>query len=186
MPDGVAAILRHILATYDNDPKWRGADFARVKNISNTQVGDVGQEFVVALCEKYGFDTKLPTDHRGRTRRQNPWDIKINGVTFEVKTATEDVKGAFQFNHIRYHRLYDAILCIGISPNEMIRFDAWRKATVATGGAGHLVTMDKGSSATWKLTKRTDSLRPISDVESRIEDMTREFRATADRSNRAC
>ena len=185
MADGVAAILKRILATYDNDPKWRGADFARVKNISNTQVGDVGQDFVVALCEKYGFETELPTDNRGRTRRQNPWDIKINGVTFEVKTATEDVKGAFQFNHIRYHRPYDAILCIGISPNDIL-FDAWRKATVATGGAGHLVTMDKGSSATWKLTKRTDSLRHISDFESRIEDMTREFDGSTDRNSRKC
>ena len=57
MADGVAAILKRILATYDNDPKWRGADFACVKNISNTQVGDVGQDFVVALCEKYDFES---------------------------------------------------------------------------------------------------------------------------------
>ena len=98
--------------------------------------------------------------------------------------ATEDVKGAFQFNHIRYHRPYDAILCVGIAPNDIL-FDAWPKATVATGGAGRLVTMDKGSSATWKLTKRADSLRPISEFEGRIADMARKSSEPADRSNRA-
>ena len=164
-------ILKGILENYDNNPKWRGSDFERVKNISNTQVGDVGQDFVVQLCEIYGLSIDLPTNDQGKARRQNPWDIKINGVTFEIKTATEDVRRAFQFNHIRYHRNYDALLCLGISPND-IRFDAWPKATIATGGAGNLVTMDKGSSATWKLTKRIDSLRPISEFEYRIYDLT--------------
>lgn len=178
MPDDVAAMLRRILDAYDNDPKWRGADFERVKNISNTQVGDVGQDLVVALCKKCGFEVERPTGERGQTKRQYPWDIKICGVTFEVKTATEDVKGAFQFNHIRYHRSYDALLCIGISPNDIL-FDAWPKATVATGKAGRLVTMDKGSSATWKLTKRPDGLRPISNFQSHLDDLTRTLAAAS-------
>lgn len=169
-----AAILKGILDTYDNNPKWRGSDFERVKNISNTQVGDVGQDFIVALCAAYHLNIELPTNKQGKARRQSPWDINIDGATFEVKTATEDVKSAFQFNHIRYHRDYDALLCLGISPND-IRFDAWPKATVTTGGAGRLVTMDKGSSATWKLTKRIEGLRPISEFESRIRDLTRDF-----------
>ena len=172
MPDDDAAILRRILDSYHNDPKWRGADFERIKYISNTQVGDVGQDLVVALCKKYGFEVELPTG------RQHPWDIKICGVTFEVKTATEDVKGAFQFNHIRHHRAYDALLCVGISPDDIL-FDAWSKATVATGGAGRLVTMDKGSSATWKLTKRPDSLRPISNFQSHLDDLTRTLAAAS-------
>lgn len=169
-----AVILKGILDSYDNNPKWRGSDFERVKHISNTQVGDVGQDFIVALCAACNLSIDLPTNKQGAARRQSPWDIKIDGVTFEVKTATEDVKEAFQFNHIRYHRNYDALLCLGIAPND-IRFDAWPKATVTTGGAGHLVTMDKGSSATWKLTKRTESLRPISEFEDLIHDLTRDL-----------
>lgn len=88
----------------------------------------------------------------------------------KLKTATEDVKGSFQFNHIRYHRTYDALLCVGISP-ESVSFDTWSKADVATGNAGHLVPMDRGTSATYKLTKRAAQLRPILDFEDRLLDL---------------
>lgn len=174
MPDVAhATILKRILETYGNDPKWRRSDFERVKVISNTKVGDVGQDFVAALCRVCCLPFELPTNETGRARRQSAWDIMINGTTFEVKTATEDVRGAFQFNHIRLHRSYDAVFCLGISPND-IYFDAWPKATVVTNGAGHLVTMDKGSSATWKLTKRIDELKPIREFEGHIKSLTRD------------
>lgn len=94
----------------------------------------------------------------------------MEGVTFELKTATEDVHNAFQFNHIRYHRQYDGLLCVGVAP-ESIFFDAWSKAAVVTGRAGHLVTMDRGSSATHKLTKRAGQLRPIAEFEDRVLDL---------------
>lgn len=48
--------------------------------------------------------------------------MRIEGASFELKMATEDVHGSFQFNHIRYHRPYDALLCLGIAP-ENILFD---------------------------------------------------------------
>lgn len=165
------ALLKEVLGRHRNPSKWDGAAFERIKHISNTQVGDVGQDFVSEICSRSGLALELPRTDEGQPRRQHPWDMKINGITFEVKTATEDVKNAFQFNHIRYHRQYDALLCIGISPND-IRFDAWLKETVAIGGAGHLVTMDKGSSATWKLTKRPSQLRTIVEFDHRIAELT--------------
>ena len=167
-----SSLLTEILGRYRNPSKWDGSVFERIKHISNTQVGDVGQDFISEVCRRSGLRLELPTTEEGQPRRQNPWDMKINGVTFEVKTATEDVKNAFQFNHVRYHRQYDALLCVGISPNS-ICFDAWLKSTVATGGAGHLVTMDKGSSATWKLTKRATQLRPIAEFEQHIAALTK-------------
>lgn len=166
------SLLKDVLGRHHNPSKWDGAAFERIKHISNTQVGDVGQDFVSEICSRSGLALALPRTDEGQPRRQHPWDMKINGITFEVKTATEDVKNAFQFNHIRYHRQYDALLCIGISPNN-IHFGAWLKSTVATGGAGRLVTMDKGSSATWKLTKRATQLRPIGEFNQRIAELTR-------------
>jgi len=71
-------------------------------------------------------------------------------VTFELKTATEDIGGSFQFNHLRYHREYDAVLCIGIAPSD-IYMGSWTKADVATGAAGKLVSMEKGANASYKL-----------------------------------
>ena len=163
-------ILQEVLAKYSNHPKWNFASFERVKLISNMHVGDVGQDFLKELCEKLQFKYEpSPEGKRG------PWDANINKVSFEIKTATEDKSGNFQFNHVRLHRKYDALLCLGISPND-ICFGYWTKGEVTTEKAGHLVTMDKGSSATWKLTKKTKQLFPIQEFEKRIGDFTKELK----------
>jgi len=159
-----AAILLGVLERYADADKWVGQPFEPVKRLSNTKVGDVGQDFVEALCNELGFDCEFPTNTKGVRARTHPWDVRIEGCNFELKTATEDVSGAFQFNHIRYHREYDALLCIGIAPGDIF-MGAWSKAEVATGKAGRLVSMDKGSSATHKLTKRPEHLKPISEFE---------------------
>ncbi|MBC6403007.1 MAG: hypothetical protein GDA39_02590 [Hyphomonadaceae bacterium] len=109
-------VLRDVLATYADADKWCGQPFERIRRIPNTKVGDVGQDFVEALCREYGLDCTFPEKDDGTRMRQSPWDIRIEEKTFELKTASEDVSGSFQFNHIRYHREYDALLCIGIAP----------------------------------------------------------------------
>ena len=159
-----STILREVLSDFAEASKWIGAPFEHVKRLSNTKVGDVGQEFIARLCREHEVTPEFPTDAKGKRRRTHPWDIRICGVSYELKTATEDVSGSFQFNHIRYHRDYGALLCLGIAP-DAIWFRAWRKGDVATGVAGKLVSMDKGSSATWKLTKKPADLRPISEFQ---------------------
>lgn len=165
-----ARILEQILTRYEDADKWVGARFEKIKRLSNTKIGDVGQDFIEELCTQIGFECQFPHDGQGQRKRTSPWDIEIEKVTFELKTATEDTNGNFQFNHVRYHRQYDALLCVGISPEE-IRFDAWSKADVATGKAGTLVGMDKDTSATHKLTKRGHQLRHIDEFEDRILDI---------------
>ena len=167
LPDA-EAILLEVLTSYSDADKWVGAPFEAIKRLSSTKVGDAGQDFVERLCDEIGFDCEFPEHPEGRGRqRQSPWDIRIKDVTFELKTATEDVGGSFQFNHIRYHREYEALLCVGISPDR-IEFDAWSKAAVATGEAGRLVSMEKGGSVSHKLKKRRGQLRPISSFEEHI------------------
>lgn len=160
-------ILLGVLDEYADAGKWIGAPFEKIKRISNTKVGDIGQDFVERLCEAISLSCDFPTNAAGKRSRNSPWDIQIEGVTFELKTATEDVHGAFQFNHIRYHRQYEGLLCVGIGPGNIL-FDAWSKAEAATGKAGALVSMDAGSSATHKLTKRPHQLRPIGEFEGRV------------------
>ncbi len=167
LPDA-EAILLDVLASYSDANKWVDSMFEAIKRLSNTKVGDAGQDFVERLCHEIGFDCEFPEKPEGKGRqRQSPWDIRIEDVTFELKTATEDVHGSFQFNHIRYHREYEALLCVGIGPDQ-IGFDAWSKAAVATGEAGHLVSMEKGGSVSHKLTKRRGQLRPIHDFEDHM------------------
>lgn len=162
-------ILLAVLAEHGDSTKWDGASFEQIKRISNSKVGDVGQDFIERLCRCVDLSIDFPESGKKRVR-QSPWDVEIEGVKFELKTATEDVSGSFQFNHIRYHRSYDALLCLGISP-AAIHFGCWSKADVTTGKAGVLVSMEKGGSVSHKLTKRPDQLSPISDFESRIMDL---------------
>jgi len=169
-------LLLKVLASHSDSDKWRGAPFEKIKRVSNSLVGKVGQEFVERVCELIEFDCEFPLGRDGRRSNVSPWDIKIEGVAFELKTATEDVGGAFQFNHIRYHRPYDAVLCLGISPDS-IHYECWTKAEITTGKAGSLVTMEKGANASYKLTKKPSQLRGIETFEDGILDLVAKVEA---------
>ncbi|MBC6442789.1 MAG: hypothetical protein GDA53_06650 [Rhodobacteraceae bacterium] len=160
-------LLQEVLAKYTDADKWAGMPFEHIRHIPNTKVGDVGQDFVEALCRACGLECAFPEKPDGTRKRQSPWDMRIGGRTFELKTASEDVGGAFQFNHIRYHRRYDALLCIGIAPSD-IYVGAWTKADVTTGRAGNLVSMEKATNASYKLTKKPDHLKEIGEFYSVI------------------
>ena len=165
MPD-YDALMHAAIASCSNDSKWTGSKFSGVKTISNSHVGRVGQDFIEELCKVLHLDHQFPMIGDRRNPR-SPWDIRILGKTFELKTATEDVKRCFQFNHIRHHRQYEGVICVGISP-DAIWLGCYSKSDIATGRAGSLVTMDKGSSATFKLTKRKADLLPIDQFEHHL------------------
>ena len=165
------SILIEVLSSFEDASKWVDAPFERVKRISNSHVGSVGQTFIERLCGELNCACKFPEDKKGKKSKISPWDIEIEGVKFELKTATEDVSGNFQFNHVRYHREYDALICLGISPDN-IGFDAWTAADVKTNKAGKLVSMEKGANASFKLTKRKSQLRPIDEFKKVIIRLT--------------
>lgn len=161
------ALMDAAIAAASNHAKWVGAKYEGIKIVSNTAVGKVGQTFVENLCTALDLPFRLPTGATGRLLNQSPWDIEILGKQFELKTATEDVSRCFQFNHIRYHRPYDAAIFIGVAP-EQIFFDSWSKADLVTGKAGRLVSMEAGANASYKFTRRPSQLYPITDFETRI------------------
>ena len=148
------------LKNNNDDPKWGSGDFIGIKTISNTKVGSVGLEFIESLCGALSIKCNFPLKSDKTRATQSPWDIEINNVKFELKTATEDTGGSFQFNHLRYHRPYDAALCLGVTPNELY-FGVWSKADVVTGKAGNLVSMEKGANASYKLTKKPKDLKKV-------------------------
>lgn len=160
-------LLLGIIERHHNHNKWDNGIFKSIKTISNTKVGDVGQDFIEQLCIQLGIQHEFPLNANGERLTQNPWDIKIMGIEFELKTATEDTNGKFQFNHIRYHRQYDALMCLGISP-ERIYFNIWSKAQVTTGRAGRLVSMERGANASYKLTKGPSDLINIEEFNAKL------------------
>ena len=164
-----------VILEFRNHSKWDGAPLSGIKTLANTLVGSVGQLFIEKLCEQLSMPCSFPINKKGARSKQSSWDIKIADIEFELKTATEDVGGNFQFNHIRYHRPYQALLCLGVSPDNLY-FRVWSKADVATGKAGSLVTMEKGANASYKLTKRPIQLLGIANFESEIEQFSKEFK----------
>ena len=166
MPD-YEALMEAAIAAAANDVKWIGAKYEGIKIVSNTAVGKVGQTFVESLCVSLALPFVVPRDAQGKLLNQSPWDIAILGKQFELKTATEDVSRCFQFNHIRYHRPYDAAIFVGIAPDRIL-FDCWSKADLVTGKAGRLVSMEAGANASYKYTRRGAQLHPITEFEARV------------------
>lgn len=167
-------LLVLVLREFHNDSKWDGAVLGKIKTISNTKVGSVGQLFMERLCHQISVPCTFPTNSKGNRATQSSWDMEIAGIKFELKTATEDTTGKFQFNHIRYHRTYQGLLCLGISPSSL-HFGVWSKGDVATGKAGLLVSMEKGGNASYKLTKSPAQLYPIGCFQGEIEKFAAEF-----------
>lgn len=167
-------LLANVLQKFHDDPKWNGAVLGGIKTISNTKVGSVGQLFIEKLCGQLSIPCSFPVNSKGERLIQSPWDIKIANIQFELKTATEDTSGKFQFNHIRYHRSYEALLCLGVSPANLY-FGVWSKGDVTTNKAGRLVTMEKGANASYKLTKAPSQLYEIDYFKSEIERFASEF-----------
>ena len=168
MPD-YDGLMEAAIAAASNHAKWVGARYEGIKIVSNTAVGKVGQTFVENLCAALNLPFSVPMAGNKRLN-QSPWDIKILGKEFELKTATEDVSGCFQFNHIRYHRPYDAAIFVGVAPDRIL-FACHSKADLVTGKAGRLVSMEKGANASYKFTRHPLTLHPISDFEMRIREL---------------
>ena len=127
------------------------------RRVANTNRGDIGEEFIRRFLSQHGFSV---SDRISRVSRA---DMEIAGRRFEVKTASEDRSGSFQFNHVRLDRMYDYLLCVGVRPAS-IMFNAWGKGEVSEGRAGTLVRMAEGQSVTFKLTKRPDGMLPIEEL----------------------
>lgn len=146
-------LLLAVIQEHSRVSKWTGATLESFRHVANTNRGQIGEDFLRRYLDIHGIKT-------GNGSRLTPTDLTIANAKFEVKTASEDVGGSYQFNHIRLDREYDYLLCLGVSP-ESIRFNAWRKGVVAENGAGKLVRMAEGQSVTFKLTKRPDAMEGI-------------------------
>lgn len=156
MEPGIDAVALLLAVIRENQPEniWLGAPLAPFRQVENTNRGDIGEEFINRYLTQAGF-VVVKSDNRAERL-----DLRIEQVSFEVKTASLGANGTFQFNHVRADREYRYLLCLGIGP-EAIVCDAWPKAAVLSGQAGRLVPMAQDQRTTFKLTKRREELRPI-------------------------
>ena len=150
-------LMLRVIREHTPQSKWTGSPLEPFRQVANTNRGDIGEEFIARYLESFEICV-----HRSESRIM-PWDLEIGGKRFEVKTASEDSSGAFQFNHVRLDRDYDYLLCLGIRPAAVL-FEAWRKGEVSEKAAGTLVRMAEGQGVTFKLTKKPESMREIEEL----------------------
>ena len=158
-------LMLEVIEEHTPASKWSGATLEPFRQVANTNRGDIGEEFVARYLDQF----EIPVI-RSESRIQ-PWDLEVAGLKFEVKTASEDRGGSFQFNHIRLDRGYDYLLCLGIRPEEIL-FNGWRKGEVSEGVAGSLVRMAEGQSVTHKLTKRPADMKKIEELPDWVRSIT--------------
>ena len=149
-------MLLEVIREHSPPTKWTDAPLEEFRRVENTSRGEIGESFLRRYLASNGIKVSSAS-------RVTPTDMEIENNRFEVKTASEDVSGNFQFNHIRLDRDYDYLLCLGISPSS-IWFNVWRKGEVAEKKAGSLVRMAEGQSVTFKLTKKLIHMRPIEEL----------------------
>ncbi len=153
-PMNAIELMQQIIKTQVPDNRWSGAPLGQFRQIENTNRGRVGEEFVRRYLKQFGIDAQPIAKSRLGV------DLAIGDLRFEVKTASEDTKGGFQFNHVRYDREYDYLLCLGVQPDGLV-FGCWSKEELATQQPGKLVRMAEGQSVTFKLRRRPEQLLPI-------------------------
>ncbi|MDA8006990.1 MAG: hypothetical protein MPJ81_02130 [Gammaproteobacteria bacterium] len=146
----ISLIDKHVLAKSD---KWGSGRFRLIKTLSTSHKGDIAEEFAVWLAKWHGFDAEKHKSKRGQ------WDVRIAGVTLEVKVATEDIGGSFQFNGVRYDTKYDRLLVVGISPDRAL-FNIYPRRDLMD---MPLVRMAKGTNSAFKLTRKAEQLRDLSE-----------------------
>ena len=145
-------IIESNLNKIHTQPKWDKAYFLPIKQSSTSQKGDFGQSIFVDILTAIGCTAIIENNGIGDYDvliRRLPTDIKV-----EVKTATIDVGGSFQFNSIKKgHYLYDYVFCLGISYNELY-YDFISKSFVEDTLTTNMTTEGGGYKYTTKLDRR--------------------------------
>ena len=137
-------IDKHLNALRDNtQSKWVGSKYESIKKAPTTVKGDFGEDLVVDLFKL--IDRKAERVNKGK----GDFDVieAITSTKYEIKLATEDVNGNFQFNGIKKEIEYDFVICIGVSPN-----DLWFNVFPKSKCNQLTVSMVKDGDETYKLT----------------------------------
>lgn len=150
---------------------WKGRPFEKIKYIATTEKGDLGEDFLERILCHLGY----PEVHTKKGRR-GQYDVSIKrgkkSMFFEVKVASQDTNGNFQFNGIRYDTNYSHLFCLGITPSDL----AYRIVQKGQIGSGNykMVTMAKGSNATFKLTRTLEQLKSFDAFDTDIKNFLEE------------
>ncbi len=160
-PMSALDLFLQVIQAQTKKTKWSGSPLESFRHVANTTRGEIGEKFIRRYLASFGIDSAPGGSRISET------DMQIGPTRFEIKTASEDLGGSFQFNHVRLDREWHYLLCLGVRPAGLV-FGLWAKGAVAEGQAGKLVRMAEGQSVTFKLTRRAGSLQPIEGLPTAI------------------
>lgn len=112
--------LIHKLAADDSIVQtWRGAPYGEIQDITNPKKGILGETIAMNWFEMFGFEC----ENLGLVKKRGGGNVDLNikvgrrKVGVEIKFATMDTGGSYQFGWIPAHFNYDLIFFIGMRPN---------------------------------------------------------------------
>lgn len=141
--------------------EWVGKKFGSLKLASSTEKGNIGEDFLAALLREMGrVDVEVVKGRRGE------YDVGVGAVKFEVKVATLDVHGSFQFNGVRYDTKYTHLFFLGVLP-ESLRYEIVAKQTLGDGGYT-MVAMAKGTNSSFKVTLPEKRMKSFDRFEAEV------------------
>lgn len=101
--------------------KWVNSENELLKHASTSALGNFGEDLLVKIFNHHGHKARRVNGGIGE------YDVLFDErIRLEVKTATEDISGGFQWNGIRMSVDYDFALCLGVSPNDF-HINMWSK-----------------------------------------------------------
>jgi len=109
-------ILKQVLKEAQN--QWLDPD-SKYKEYRNLQIdkrGSFGERFFAQTLHQIYF-RRLKIEYQDGD--QGDWDLKFNGLKFEVKTSSIDVNKKFQNEGIKENADYDAIMFLGVKSNQL-------------------------------------------------------------------
>jgi len=89
------------------------ANFYNIKKLSIDQRGRVGEHFFCDIFKRLNFNVEYINNGHG------DYDLVVNNLKIEVKTATLDTNGKFQHEGIKSSKKWDYIVFLDIAPNEI-------------------------------------------------------------------
>lgn len=126
----ISKIIENLLKNRDHKKdNWNiKSKFLAIKNLNNDETGEVGELFLQDIFSRNGYNVEY---EKAVTSNDKDWDIIIDNIKIEVKTATMGrVAKTFQHEKFFKNRKYDAFIFLDFTPNELYMTIAAKKDIV--------------------------------------------------------
>ena len=96
--------------------EWAFSKYENYRKLQIDKRGSFGERFFAQVLSSIYF-RRLNIEYQDGD--QGDWDLKFNGIKFEIKTSSIDVNKKFQNEGLKIGGDYDGVLFLGIAPNQL-------------------------------------------------------------------